>query len=277
MATTLKGIKPGLEGGVKTSQEGAVVEFSVTYIVISSIVNETIYNVLSTTGLPTTNIPDAYGMTCTNKDAKQDPKAPTVWEVKCDFSSENQKQDTNSNNPDPATWIPTWSSGIETYEEVLYFDKSSTPKPYVNWAKCKFPEPLIGKRSILVYDFFQYHAAGTSDLTIAGWNETTNSAEFKSFPAFSLKCTVKGIERGFFYQQAKVKVSYSVAYKPDGWKRKPLQMGYEYLDSNNKRIVSDYMIALNSDGSKRADNAAPLADEEFLDLTSIAFNTFLRV
>ncbi len=279
MATLLKGWKKGMGGKLSRSGNSPVTYNETrTAVVISDIKDESPFNVLSTTGLPRVGLSTLITPTaaiCTSVDPKQDSVSPFVWFVDCEFSTATDKQDTNDSNPDPTTWLPIYSGKIETYPEVMHTDFSTPPKPYLNSAKCKFPEPLIINRPIIVYDFFQYEADTITDIQIGDRNDTINSDTVRGgmFPISTLKCTVSGFERGYFYGMAAVKINYSVAYKKSTWLNKPLDMGYDYLIGSNK-LTSDSIVALNSDGTKKADTADPDA-LEFKGFRPISFS-FLR-
>lgn len=277
MATVLKGMQKGKGGSLKQSGK----TFSYTerrrYIVISSVPNDSILNVLNTTGLPkvmVTSIPGTSGQcVCTGLDPKQDEGSPYTWFVDAEFSTSNEKQETGG-DPDPTTWIPVYSAKIETYPEVLYEDFSTPKKKYLNSARDKFPEPLIVKRPIIVYDFFQYEPATLTEVEIGDRNDTVNIDEFRGFAAETLKLTVSGMEYGFFYGYPAVRVNYSVAYKKNKWLNVPLNVGYSYL-LDGVRTPSDVLVALNSDGTKKADTAIP-DTLTFKENPQIEFDDFLR-
>jgi hypothetical protein len=285
VATYLKGRRKGTTG--KLSKSGGKIVYTETwlYCVISDIINESPLNVINTPGLPQieySSAPNTGGIcVCTGLDPKQNAQSPYVWEVTVEFSTDTKDQDTNNNNPDPTQWKPLYEGKVETYPEVMYQDFSPTPLRYVNSAKSKFPEPLIVNRPIIVYDFFQYEPATLTDIAIGDRNDTINDAAARNgmFPKYSLKCTISNFERGWFYNTACVRVNYSIAYKKSLWLNKPLDVGYEYYSydsAQNKwsKLTSDFLVALNTNGTKRADNA----DADFLEFIShrpIPF-TFLR-
>ena len=278
MATWLKGFTKGRKGKIVRGEKGPVYTESIDYIVISTVKDEALANVLATSGLPRVNVTSTtYGAVCNSLDAKQDTKAPNVWRATAEFTTEPLNQDTGGDNPDPTTWTPIYKGTIETYPEVLYKDFSPTPKAYVNSCNNKFPEPLIINRPIIVYQFQQYIAKTISDVTIGGYNEVINSGGFKGFAAKSLKCNVSGFERGYFYGYECTLVDFKVSYKKSLWLNKPLDMGYEYRPSAGAPAMSTAggkLVALNPNGTLRADTAEPLA-LEFQPYDDVPF-TFLR-
>ncbi|AMV34585.1 hypothetical protein VN12_20845 [Pirellula sp. SH-Sr6A] len=277
MATLLKGVQKGKGGSIRKSGSNMVYTERHRYIVLSDVRNESILNVLSTAGLPKVMVSTIAGTggncVCVGLDPKQDEGSPFTWFVDSEWSTESENQ-TTSSNPDPTTWVPRYSGKVETYPEVIYKDFSTPPKPYLNSAKDKFPEPLIVRRPVIVYDFFQYEAPTVTDVQIGDRNDTINSAIFKGFGAQTLKLTVTGFERGFYFGFDCVRINYSVAYKKNKWLNTPLDMGYSYLTSTGERIATDKIVCLNSDGTKKSDNATP-DTLEFKEFPEISFS-FLR-
>lgn len=278
MSTILKGWKKGMGGKFTKTKEGPVWTETRTAVIYSSIKYENPFTVLSTTGLPRVGLSTLPGLTaaiCTDVSPKQDTTSPYLWLADCEYSTATEKQDTNDSNPDPTTWLPIYGGKVETYPEVMHEDFSTPPKPYLNSAKCKFPEPLIINRPIIVYDFFQYEANSVTDIQIGDRNDTINSDTVRSgmFPIHTLKCTVSGFDRGYFYGMAAVKINYSVAYKKNKWLNRPLDMGYDSLYASVK-VSHDSIVALNSDGTKKSDTAAPDV-LEFKGFRPISF-AFLR-
>jgi hypothetical protein len=279
MATTLKGKKPGARGSLRTGKDGVTYTETHEYIVISDVKDEDPWTVLTTTGLPLVMVTSLSGLVCVGKEPQQDAKSPYVWTVACEFSADTNGQETDE-DPDPKTWIPIWSSALETYDEVLMKDKTTpTPQPYLNSALCKFPEPLVQKSPIVVWEFVQYEA-DTLDLDeISDRNESTNDDTFKGFPVDTLKLNVVRSTRGYYFGYSVYKLDYRIAYKKDNWLDKPLDMGYEYFNTSGagkKKLVSDFLVALNSDGTKKADDATPVVNKEFRNLTPLDFSSFLR-
>jgi hypothetical protein len=91
-----------------------------------------------------------------------------------------------------------------------------------------------------------------------------------------LKCSVLEFQRGYFYGYECVNIHYHLFYKPSRWTVKPIQVGYEYrVASGGVRVASPKLIALETDGTLRADSLAPLADNEFIPHKPISFS-FLR-
>ncbi len=283
MATIVKGWKKGMGGKFSKTKEGPVWTETRTAVIYSSIKNENPFAVLSTTGLPQVGLSTLPGLAqaiCTSVDPKQDTTSPYLWLVDCEYSTQTEKQDTNSSNPDPTTWLPIYSGKVETYPEVMYKDFSATPKKYINSAGSKFPEPLVVNRPVIVYDFFQYEANSVTDKQIGDRNDTINSDTVRAgmFPIHTLKCTVSGFERGYFYGMAAVKINYSVAYKKSEWLNRPLDMGYDYFPTAKAagvtRLQSATLVSLNTNGTAKSDEQDP--DElEFIGFRPISF-AFLR-
>jgi hypothetical protein len=276
MATTLKGRKAGGTGSLKAGKDGVTYSEKYIYTVISNTQTESYWNVINTAGLPSVLSTTLGGLTCVGLDAIQDTRSPYVWTVTADFDAETTGQETG-NNPDPKTWVPVWSGMLQTYDEVLMEDESSPRKPYINSAKCKFPEPLVTKKPIIVMEFVQYESPTLSLDTIADRNEITNSVAFKGFPIDTLKLNVKGFTKGYYFGYAVTKIDYVIAYKKNKWLNRPLDMGYEYLPTagSTERVISDKIVSLNTNGTKKADTAAPVP-LEFRDCRAVAFAGFLR-
>lgn len=291
MAFVLKGEKPGRGGRLQRTTDGYVFTEQRIYVVIADIKDASPLSIVSTAGLPIVGLtPTSSGAICRSLDPKQDQKQPRVWNVTADFSTEplNQKTDPGGTpNPDPTTWIPIYRGAIETYQEVMYADRNG--KRYVNSANDKFPEPLVKQRPIIVYEFTQYEAATLTDKQIGDRNDNTNSVTFKGFEPWTLKLNIKQFERGFYFGYEAVKIDYRVAYKRGlqdnagnwtGWKDIPLDMGYSYFDvdkaTTGKKFTSLHPVALNANGTKKADNADP-EWIVFEGLTPVSFSTFLRV
>ena len=276
MATFLKGYKKGKGGKLKATEKGMVYTESRTAVVISSIPNDSPYNVCLTAGLPKVGIDvlSPTGAVCTDLDPKQDSASPYVWFVSEEYSTEVNGQDTSS-GADPTAWVPRYKGKIQTYPEVLYEDFSTPPKPYLNSARCKFPEPLIVNRPVIVYDFVQYEPDTLTDVQIGDRNDTVNSASItgRGFAAQTLKLSITEFERGYYYGYPCVRINYSVAYKKNKWLNVPLDVGYEYMLSG-KRYPSDVLVALNSDGTRRAETDPPLT-LQFKQFREISFS-FLR-
>jgi hypothetical protein len=283
MATTLRGVKAGTGGKLSSTAKGYVYTQSLEYVVISDVKDETIFNVLNTSGLPrigftSTSFANAV---CRDLAPKQDTKSPYVWHVTAEFTTEPLNQDTGSDdpdNPDPTAWVPLYKGTIETFPEVMFEDFSASPKKYVNSAGKKFPEPLIRNRPIIVYSFQQYIASSVTDVQIGEYNDTINLTAFKGFGADTLKCTIADFERGFFYGRACTLLSVKVAYKRNKWLDKPLDMGYEYRPTAGAQTVASpggKLVSLASDGTLRPDTSDPLA-LEFVPHKRVEFSTFLR-
>lgn len=283
MATTLRGVKAGTGGKLSSTAKGYVYTQSLEYVVISDVKDETIFNVLNTSGLPrigftSTAFADAV---CRDLSPKQDPKQPYLWRVTADFTTEPLNQDTTGDdpdNPDPTAWVPLYKGTIETFPEVMFEDFSTSPKKYVNSAGKKFPEPLVRNRPIIVYSFQQYIASTVTDAQIGEYNDTINLTTFKGFGADTLKCTIADFERGYFYGVSCTLLSVKVAYKRDKWLDRPLDMGYEYRPTAGAEAVASAggkLVSLATDGTLRSDTLAPLA-LEFVPHKRVEFSTFLR-
>ena len=266
MATTLKGEERGRRGRLEKTKDGHVYTETRTYVVTSNIRTESPYAVVATSGLPLVNLTVLSGSNarCRSLTPEQDKKAPHVWRVVAEFTTEPLDQKENPEdptNPDPTQWIPVYRGTIETYPEVMYKDYDGNA--YVNSAFDRFPEPLIKQRPIIVYEFTQYEAPSVTDIQIGDRSFTMNSSVFKTYPKWTLLLAVKSFERGYFYGFEAVKIEYRMAYKrgllisgePAGWRDTPLDVGYSYLEGGKK--VSPFLVSLNSDGTKKADDAAP--------------------
>lgn len=282
MATVLLGEKKGSRRA-NYSNRGSkfVYEETLTYIVESDVYNESPITVLLTSGLPTVLVSTITGTggycICTGLNPTQNNLNGKIWEVEATFTTDIEGQDVEAGDPeDPTTWVPRYRGKFEFYNEVLYKDRSSTPKPYVNSAGDKFPEPLISRKPIVVYEFWQIEPNTVTDLDIGNRNDKINSATFRSaFAAKTLKLTVSGFERGWFYGADAVKIDYQLAYNPDGWLNKPIDAGYGYLVSaGGAKVPSDTLVYLNTDGTKKADGATP-SFLEFEPFEAISFS-FLR-
>lgn len=292
MATFLKGEKPGRNGSLSASREGVVYSINRTYYVISDTRSENELNVLTTTGLPViglTQLAGFPGTICRSLAPTQNQKQPRLWEVVATFSTEtlDQTPPTISEgvlNPDPTTWVPIYAGDMQYYPEVLTEDFSTPKKLFVNYANCKFAEPLTIERPIIVYEFYQYEAPTITDKQIGDRNDKINDASVTRgsnvYPARSLKCSIPRFERGYFYGYEAVKIHYQIAYKPSLWEIAPLQVGYEYYTvakttPGATRTISTKLIALEADGTKRAEHLEPLANNKFLGHEPTSFS-FLR-
>ena len=283
MATFLRGQKRGGSGKLSSTDKGHVYTQSLEYVVISDTKDETIYNVLTTPGLPRIGFSTSTfaGAVCRDLTPKQDSKAPNVWYVTADYTTEPLNQDTSGDdedNPDPTAWIPQYKGTIETFPEVVFEDFSTSPKKYVNSAGKKFPEPLIRSRPIIVYSFQQYIAPSVTDVQIGEYNDTINLTAFRGFGADTLKCTISDFERGYYYGAACTVMSVKVAYKRNKWLDQPLDMGYEYRPTAGAQTVASAggkLVSLESNGTLRSDTLAPLA-LEFVPHKRVEFSTFLR-
>ena len=264
MATVLIGEKPTRSGTLTATDTGFNYTVPRTYLVQSDINDDGELNVLLTSGLPIIGLsglvafPEAI---CRSLRPRQNPKQPKLWEVEAEFSTAPLNQTIpatgggGSPNPDPTAWVPVYKGSIEYYDEVIHEDFSTPPKKYVNAAGCKFVEPLIVKKPITVFDFHQYEAGSTTDKTIAERGDCINNAAITrgsvTYPIHTLKCTVVDFERGFYFGYAAVKVHYRIAYKPNAWLNKPLNMGYEYKNTAGELQSSPKLVTLNSDGTMR--------------------------
>ncbi len=283
MATVLRGQKKGTSGKLSSTANGYVYTQSLEYIVISDVKDETVFNVLNTAGLPRIGFSTSTfaGAVCRDLTPKQDTKSPYVWYVVADYTTEPLNQDTtgdDENDPDPTAWVPIYKGIVETYPEVMFWDFSSTSKPYVNTAGKKFPEPLVRNRPIIVYSFQQYIDAAITDVQIGEFNDTINLTSFKGFDADTLKCTIADFERGYFYGLYCTLLSVKVAYKRDKWLDRPLNMGYEYRPTTGDPSVASaggMLVSLDADGTRRSDLLDPLA-LEFVPHPRVEFSTFLR-
>jgi|688.fasta_scaffold74274_5 hypothetical protein len=286
MATVLIGEKAERSGTLTATDSGFNYVVPRTYLVQSDINDDGELNVLLTSGLPIIGLsglvafPEAI---CRSLRPRQNPKQPKLWEVQAEFSTAPLNQSIpagggGSPNPDPTTWIPIYKGSIEYYDEVIHEDFSTPVRQYVNSAGCKFPEPLVVKRPIIVFDFYQYESASTTDKTIAERNDCINNMTVTrgsvNYDEYTLKCTVTDFERGFYYGYGAVKVHYRVAYKPAKWLNKPLDMGYEYKNTAGELQSSPKLVTLNSDGTMRSPFGT-ISSKEFKPHKPISF-AFLR-
>lgn len=278
MATFLRGEKRGRSARFERTKDGFQFTESRTYVVISDDSRESPVIVASTAGLPVPGItPTLSGAICRSLNPQQDEKQPKVWNVQAEFTTEplNQQVDKSGTpDPNPVNWVPIYEGVVETYAEVMMKDQDN--KPYVNSAKDKFPEPLLRNRPIIVYEFSQYEPKTLSDFDIGARTYTTNSVKFGPWEKQTLQLVVKKFTRGFFFGFETVKIDYRMAWKEDNWLDKPLDMGYSYRAvSGGDRVNSLVLVALNTDGTKKADTADPDA-LNFKAMKEIDFNTFLR-
>jgi hypothetical protein len=280
VATFLKGIRKGKGGKLTSTDKGMVYTESRTAVVISTIPNDSPYNVCLTAGLPKVGIDflTPTGAVCTDLDPKQDSNSPYVWFVGIEYSTDVNQQDTSSGD-DPTAWVPRYKGKIQTIPEVLYQDFSTPPKPYLNSAFSKFPEPLIVNRPIIVYDFVQYEPDTLTDVQIGDRNDTVNSAALtgRGFAAQTLKMSITEFERGYYYGYPCVRINYSVAYKKNKWLNIPIDAGYDFYTTDGttfEKQRSDTFVLLNSNGTKRPDSSGPLY-LEFKQYREISFS-FLR-
>ncbi len=138
MATTLKGEERGRRGRLEKTKDGHVYVETRTYVVTSNIRTESPYAVVATSGLPLVNLSILAGSNarCRSLTPEQDKKAPHVWRVVAEFTTEPLDQKENPEdpeNPDPTQWIPVYRGPIETYPEVMYKDHDG--EAYVNSAR----------------------------------------------------------------------------------------------------------------------------------------------
>lgn len=283
MATTLRGMKKGRGGKLSSTDKGYVYTESQEYVVISDVKNETIFNVLSTAGLPRIGFTSTAfaNAVCRDLTPKQDTKSPYVWYVTADYTTEPLNQDTDGDdedNPNPTAWIPIYRGGIEITEDAMSEDFSTTPKKYLNSAGKAFPDPLVRRRPAIVYQFQQFIASSVTDYQIGEYNDTINLTAFRGFPADTLKCTIGEFERGYFYGMDCTKVPVKLAYKRDGWLDKKLDAGYEARPAAGDKPVSTAggrLALLAADGTEQAEGLPPRYIT-FVPHPRVEFSTFLR-
>lgn len=278
MATFLRGERKGRKSRFERTKDGFLFTENRTYVVISDDSRESPVAVAATPGLPIPGISfTSSGAVCRALNPEQDEKQPKVWYVDAEFTTEplNQRVDpTGTPDPNPVNWIPIYEGVVETFTEVMMKDQDG--KPYVNSAKDKFPEPLLQNRPIIVYEFSQYEPKTITDFDIGNRTYTTNSSAFGPWPKQTLQLIVKKFTRGWFFGYETVKIDYRMAYKEENWLNKPLNMGYSYRATvGGDRVNSPVIVALNTNGTKKADTADPDA-LEFKAMKEINFNTFLR-
>lgn len=285
MATVLLGERKGTRRSSLTNRGAKVIyEETLTYIVESDAFDEPQLTVLSTTGLPLVMIDSITGTfgfcLCTGKSASQNKDNGKIWDVECTFTTDIEGQDTETGGDpaDPTTWIPRYKGTFEFMPKVLYKDFTEPdPKPYLNSAGDRFPDPMIYRRPITVYEFWQIEDAVITDIEIGDRNDSINETTFRDFDAETLKLQVSGFERGFWYGIDAVKIDYKVSYFREGWRNSPAQVGYGYRESaGGNRVASDTLVFLDTDGTKLPDSTVEPLYGDFLPSPLLEFNDFLR-
>jgi len=273
MATTLLGRER--VGSATLSSNKSSFEYKETYdflVMSDDIENEAYWDVITTPGLPLVFVTDYNGLRCTSKSASRDSGHAGLWHVKCEFSSETVGQEPDE-DPDPTTWVPIWSGTIETYDKVLW--KDSTGAAYVNYAGDQFPDPMIIKKPIVVFEFSQYESGGLSVSTIAARNDKVNDATFKGFSTRTLKVNVKAFTKGRYFNYPATKVDYVVAYDSNQWILEPYQIGYEYYEAGEIK-QSPTLVYLDTDGTIADPRPATPLTKTFYPYTEISFSSFIR-
>ena len=282
MATTLLGRERKGEANLTATAQGFTYTETYDYMVMSDDAFEPYINVITTAGLPEVFVTDIGGLLCRSKRASRSSEHAGLWHVTCEFSNNTTGQQTN-NNLDPTAWVPIWTGSIELYDELLQKCKyassaTGTMQPaesYSNSAWDLFPEPLMIKKPIVVFEFAQYESPSLSVDTIANRNEKINELEFKGFAARSLKVNVAKFEKGLYFNYPAYKINYKVAYKPSLWVDAPLDVGYEFMEGTAK-VSSPTLVSLDSDGTPLPDGSDPVVNWYFFPWDETPFGGFLR-
>ena len=309
MATTLLGQQRTGEPSFVLEDDRIVATHVYKYWVLSDATDEDEVVVLNTAGLPIVSVSEisSTGAFCRSKKATRHPNNAKLWDVTCEFTNDSNRQQPSSTpgaDPnDPTQWIPIWKTGIETmdfYEEV---DASTTPVPIRNSAGLKFSEPILKRRGVSVFDFFQYFPDTLTENTLMTYHEVVNSAAFKGFAIKSLLLTVIGSERGYYNGYAVRRVDFKVKYykgiidtaykvwngtawaaptsgQYSGWRELRLDVSPQYKDGSDLKPFTDALghpIDGNLDGAgaRQATGTAPaiLAFDRY---PSIAFASIIR-
>lgn len=137
------------------------------------------YDVITASGLPTVNksiyyfagkvIPFAI---CNNLSATQDDRAGQRWTVRAQYKSFNKNQNQDDNEPiaPPAAITNLGTSEeptLEEYEQVLYEDKSTTPKAIRLPSGAFFSEPVMERVPSLTIKLTQYESSITYEQMLA--------------------------------------------------------------------------------------------------------------
>jgi len=186
--------------GFQSSQDNVSVSWQNEYQVIvgtnasDDIAAVSPYDVITASGLPVVNrsvyyfaskvIPFAI---CRNLSASQDPSAVAKWTVKAQYKSFNRNQNQDDNEPiaPPAALTDLGTSeeaDLEEFEQVLYEDKSSTPKAIRLPSGAFFSDPVMERIPTLTVKLTQYESSITYEQMLAR-KFKTNDATYRSQPA----------------------------------------------------------------------------------------------
>jgi hypothetical protein len=228
MATQLIGERrEGNSGGFRKQGANLIYVHRATLLVYSDDRYENKINVLTTLGLPI--VGQSYGGfvgTCVSKDCDRSEVNPHYWDVKVEFSTgeEEQKQNPNDpNNPNPTTWIPIYDITFETYQEAATKDNAGAA--ILNTAGIPFAEPLMRSRVISVLDFYQFEPDSLTLDAIMDRNDTVNSVTFRSIAAWKLNLLVRKATLGTYNNFPCWRIEYQLKYRKDNWKDKIVSHG----------------------------------------------------
>lgn len=284
MATYLIGEKrEGNSGGFRKQGTSLVYVHRVSFQVYSDDRYENKINVLTTPGLPIVGVPyGGFVGTCTSKDCERSPVNPQYWDVKCEFSTgeEEQKQDPNDpNNPDPTTWIPIYDIVFESYQEAA--TKDNAGNAILNTAGIPFADPLMRNRVISVLDFYQFEPDSLTLDQIMDRNDTVNSVTFRSIAAWKLNLLIKKATIGLYNGFSCWRIEYQIKYRKDNWKDKVVSHGTQQKVSGSLKPCVNALgqtidAGLTSAGVQVAVGVDPHVMEKEIK-EAIDFNSFLRV
>jgi hypothetical protein len=270
-------------GAIRKQGKRLVFEETYTFIVKAQSKTTSRLSILATPGIPRVGYTLSAGgfAICQNVDAARDPINPEIWRVSASFSSDVQEDTSGANESqsgDPTAWTPIAELSFETYTEPVKIDANGDP--ITNSAKQVIQGTLNATRTIVRYDFEQFEQASLDIDDIADRNEKVNSAVYDGRAAKSLKLTVRSATLGYYYGYKVWRIAYSMAYKPDLWTAKILDIGNTYLsggvlvefvDAQNNRIIGN----LNGAGGRAADGNPPAVIQK--DVFQATNFNFLRV
>lgn len=270
------------ECSIRSSGGLAILDETYYYLVLAPAKDTPYVDVLLTPGLPSVNLsvsPSGYGI-CRSKSATRSTVNPKYWDVVCEFSSEVEEGQNNSDpTSDPSVWVPVYETKFERLQEVVTKDLAGTS--IANSAGQPFENGLTISRFIPVWEFWQFEAATITDEDIIERNETINDATFRGRAAETLLLTVNSSVVGFYYGQRRRLTQYSLRYNSKKWTHKRLDVGTvyksgtthkSYLDADGQVILG----GLNGSGGKVAVGDPP-ATREFDMYEQLDFSDFIRV
>jgi hypothetical protein len=297
-------VTEAIQGGVSVRKEGngLVMVERMEFVIRTDSKTYTRSQVIRAAGMPVVNLSrTASGAVCTSKDAERDAKNPYVWRGKAEFTTSNNEQEEDPENPsdDPTTWIPRWKVRFEPYEETVFHD--SEGRAIVNSAKDPFAAGFTRKRLIAATTAVQYENPALTLDDIMDRNEAVNDSPFLLLPTGTLQLYVKDAELGTYGDYAAWRVVYALAYKKgipaakyrkydgtawvaatdwSGWRELVLDVGNRFLSGG---VPTPYETKgghriegpLNGEGLKLPAGNSPvvLGVEVF---PTMDFNTFLR-